>query len=95
MNRRKEALDRKRTWDDSYKSTVRKTLIVDAMSSEDEEEYDDGSRKFLVKRYRWRTKKFEDILNQLDTKYMSIKSKRSVFQSVSRDCWWCVGQSFF
>ena len=54
------------------------------MSSEDEEEYDDGSRKFLVKRYRWRTKMFEDIFNQLAAKYQSIKSKSAVFQSVSR-----------
>ena len=84
MNRRKEALDRKRTWDESYKTTVRKNLIGDAMSSEDQEDYDGGPRTFLVKRYRWRTKKFEDILNQLDAKYQSIKSKRAVFQNVSR-----------
>ena len=54
------------------------------MSSEDEEEYDDDSRTFLVKRYRWHTKKFEDILNQLDAEYQSIKSKRAVIHSVSR-----------
>lgn len=66
------------------KHNLRKVLIPDTMSSEEEVHDDDGERYFKRRKPEWRTKKFQKLVDIIDVTYEKSSSKRSKEQMVKR-----------
>ena len=68
------------------KEKIAKVLIPELMSSEDEQEYSDGEKYFLVKPLPWISDKFLQIKSNLDeTYYAEIETKKGKDQRKMRE----------
>ena len=68
-DKRKLALEAKQSFSKEKKESIRKCLIPEFMSSEDEERYEDGGKYFLIKPLPWRSDTFQKDIKILDQKY--------------------------
>ena len=66
------------------KVSFRKALVPEMMSSEDEHEDENGKRFFKTKKPKFRTRKFQKLINVVDKAYVESSSKRSKEQMIER-----------
>ena len=80
MKQRINALSLKRSYTEEKKEKIERCLVLDLMSSEDEEE--DGT--FSVRPLRWRSAVMDQYVSELDDKIKATKSKKAARQTVQR-----------
>lgn len=68
--------------DEKYR--YRAAIIPEMMSSEDEQEDDEGNRYFVIHKPEFRSKRFENLLTIIDNAYTLNRSKRATEQMIPR-----------
>ena len=71
-----------KTWSEEKKAKVKASLVIDFMSSEDEDEDDPNKR--IVRPLSWESAKMKAIKDALDIKWKKLQSRTSKRQTLNR-----------
>lgn len=77
-------MDTSKKFSDDDKLKLRRVILPEMMSSEEEREKEDGSRYFEVKAPKWRSKKYARLLKMTDQEYVKNQNERSKELAVER-----------
>ena len=71
-----------KTWSEEKKAKVKASLLIDFMSSEDEDDDDPNTR--IVRPLSWESAKLKAIKDALDIKWKKVQSRTSRGQTLNR-----------